>query len=129
MGFFQEGWGLALKHCMDKNDHLKSEKNSLYFWGYMNKYIELHDKLNAEILISQAYIPKDILISCSALAKNMYDDSISLLELGTTMFDDGSDVDEKIIQDMFDKFLKSIVLPSALIRERLRELSSLQKEN
>ena len=54
----------------------------------------------------------------------MYDDTISLLELGKTMFDEGNDVDDKMLQSIFDNFLNVLVIPSALVKERLQKLSS-----
>ena len=84
----------------------------------------MYDKLKTTVLIHQAYIPGEILLSYTALAKTMYDDTISLLELGKTMFDEAKDVDDKMLQSMFDNFFNVIVIPSALVKERLQKLSS-----
>ena len=114
----------SIKRCFDNEEHFESEKNSQCFWMYLQKYSELYDQLKTAILIHQAYIPEEILLSYTALSKTMYDDTILLLELGKTTFDDGNDVDEKMFQALFDNFWKVLVIPSALVKKRLQNLSS-----
>ena len=114
----------SIKRCFDNKEHYESEKNAQCFWIYLKQYSELYDKLKTTILIHQAYIPKGILLSYTTLAKTMYDDTISLLELGKTTFDEGNKVDEKMLQSMYDNFMNVLVIPSALVKERLQTLSS-----
>ena len=113
-----------IKRCLDKEERLKSEKYSQYFWIHLKQYSDLYDKLKTEILIHQAYIPEKISLSYTALSKTMYDDVIYLLDIGKSVFENGNDIDEKIIQERFDNFLSILVIPSALVKERLQELSS-----
>ena len=113
-----------IKRCFDKEERLKSEKYSQYFWIHLKQYSDLYDKLKTEILIHQAYIPEKISLSYTALSKTMYDDVIYLLDIGKSVFENGNDIDEKIIQERFDNFLSILVIPSALVKERLQELSS-----
>ena len=114
----------SIKRCFDNEEHYESEKNAQCFWIYLKQYSELYDKLKTTILIHQAYIPEGILLSYTTLAKTMYDDTISLLELGKTTFDEGNKVDEKMLQSMYDNFMNVLVIPSALVKERLQTLSS-----
>ena len=113
-----------IKRCFDKEDRFKNEKCPQYFWIYLKQYSDLYDKLKTEILIHQAYIPGKISLSYTALSKTMYDDVIYLLDIGKSFFENGNDIDEKIIQERFDNFLSILVIPSALVKERLQELSS-----
>ena len=113
-----------IKRCFDKEERLKSEKCSQYFWIHLKQYSGLYDKLKTEILIHQAYIPGKISLSYTALSKTMYDDVIYLLDLGKSVFENGNDIDERIIQERFDNFFNIVVIPSALVKERLQELSS-----
>ena len=113
-----------IKRCFDKEERLKREKNSQYFWIHLKQYSDLYDKLKTEILIHQAYIPEKISLSYTALSKTMYDDVIYLLDIGKSVFENGNDIDEKIIQERFDNFLSILVISSALVKERLQELSS-----
>ena len=112
----------SIKRCFDNEEHFESEKNAQRFWIYLKQYSELYDKIKTTILIHQAYIPEEILLSYTTLAKTMYDDTISLLELGKTTFDEGDKVDEKMLQSMYDNFMNVLVIPSALVKERLQTL-------
>lgn len=114
----------SIKRCFDNEEHFESEKNAQCLWIYLKQYSELYDKLKTTILIHQAYIPEGILLSYTTLTKTMYDDTISLLELGKTTFDEGNKVDEKMLQIMYDNFMNALVIPSALVKERLQTLSS-----
>jgi hypothetical protein len=115
----------SIKRCFDKEEHFESEKNAQCFWMYLQQYSELYDKLKTAILIHQAYIPEEILLSYTALSKTMYDDTISLLELGKATFAEGNDVDNEMVQKMFDNFLNVLIIPSALVKKRLQMLSSI----
>ncbi len=115
-----------LKYCMEKGEKSEYIKKCEYFKECFGRYADMFKEIRNETLIHQAYIPKDVLVSSTAIVKIIHDDSIRWAEFGKSLFDEKyEDIDYRIVDEMLDSTLKAIAILSVTIKTRLESLSSI----